>query len=114
MRKLLLPDIEFTTLDEAGKPQPVSAAHQLLQLASVPSKQGETFTIDEIRQRLPLVDKLAAAAKDRATELLLEEEEYATLLQAATASTWMGVSRAALELVEAVEKAKTVAVEERD
>ena len=113
MRKLLIPDLEFTAMGERGIPQRVSAAQQLLQLASVPSKQGETFTIDEIRQRLPLVEKLAAVVEAKGNEVLLEDSEYAILLQAVGASTWMGVSRTALDLVEAVEKAETVEVKEQ-
>ena len=113
MKKLLIPDITFTALDASGKPQGVSAAQQLLQLASAPSEQGKTFTIDEIRQRLPLVEKLAAAVADDAKELLLEDSEYAILLEAVRTSTWTGVSRAALALVEAVEAAETVEVGEK-
>lgn len=112
MRKLLIPDIQFTALDERNVPQKVSAAQQLQQFASVPSKPGETFTIDEIRERLPVVDKLAAAAQNGSNEVLLEDSEYATLMQAVSASTWMGVSRAALDLVKAVEDAETVKVAE--
>ena len=112
MRKLLIPDISFNALNERNVPQKVSAAQQLLLLASVPSQQGETFTINDIRQRLPLVDKLAAVAENGSDEVLLEDSEYDTLLQAVNASTWMGVSRTALELVEAVEKAETIEVKE--
>ncbi len=113
MRKLCIPDISFSALGEKGEVQRVSAAQQLLQLASVPSEPGKTFTIDEIRQRLPLVDKLAAAVADDDKEMLLEDSEYAILLEAIKTSTWTGVSRAALSLVEAVEAAESVEVEEQ-
>lgn len=112
MRKLVIPDVGFMALDEKNTPQRVEAAQQLVQLVSVPSQQGEAFTIDDIRKRLPLVDKLAAAAEDGSDEVLLEDSEYDVLLQAVKASTWTGISRAALELVEAVESAETTGVKE--
>ena len=112
MRKLLIPDISFAALDAEGTLQKATAVQQLQQLVSLPSKPGDTFTIEEIRQRLPLVDKLANAAEVNSREVLLEDLEYSILLQAVQASTWMGVSRAALELVEAVEKAEDIEVAE--
>jgi hypothetical protein len=114
MRKLVIPDISFAAQDGEGTIQMVSAAQQLQQLASVPSNQGQPLTIEDIRQRLPLVEKLAEVAGNGSHEVLLEEEEYATLLQAVQASTWTGVSRGALELVDAVEKAETVEVKETE
>jgi hypothetical protein len=114
MRKLSFPAVSFAAQDEEGAIHTVSAAQQLHQLASVPSDRNRPLTIEDIRHRLPLVEKLSSAAKNESREVLLEEEEYNTLLQAVKSSTWMNVSHAVLELVEAVEKAETVKVEEQE
>lgn len=108
MKKILLPDITFG-VQINGSIKAISAAEQLRAIASSPSKPGDVFTIDQIRARLPLVEKLI----DDPAEVLIEDSEYAELLEAVRACTWQGVSRAAVELVDAVEAAEEVKVKER-
>jgi hypothetical protein len=111
MRKVVFPDVSFNLRTEEGL-QPVSVGEQLHLIAAAPSKPGEAFTIDQIRARLPLVDKLSALTGER--ELLLEETEYTELLAAVKQSTWSGVSAAAIALVDAIEAAEVVDVAEKE
>jgi hypothetical protein len=110
MRKVVFPDVQFGINTDDGY-RPMSVAAQLHIIASAPSKPGDVFTIDQIRARLPLVEKLSAL-KD-ATEVLLEESEYTELLQAVQQSTWNGVSPAAVALADAIAEAEIVEVDEK-
>ena len=112
MKKLVVPDVSFNALGPDGEMLPVSAVSQLCQIVSAPSTPDGVFTITDIRGRLPLLEKLEEAEKAGKKEVLLEDAEYAVLSEAAKASMWRGVSRAALELVEAVGAAETVEVAE--
>lgn len=109
MRKITLPDVTFAVPDGDGT-RAISAGGQLHIIAAVPSRPGESFTIDQIRARLPLVEKLSMLGDG--TVILLEESEYAELLSAVERTTWSGVSLEAVALVDAVRDAETVEVEE--
>ena len=109
MRKVVFPNISFNIRTEGGL-ETLSVGRQLHIIAATPGRPGESFTIDQIRARLPLVDKLVAL--DDEMELLLEEEEYTELLVAMKQSTWSGVNAAALALLEAIEAAEIVEVAE--
>lgn len=113
MRKLVIPEVSFTALGPDGVVQPITAAEQMRQIAAVPSRPDGLLTIDEIRARLPLVEKLEEASRDGKKEVLLEDAEYGVLLETMKASMWRGVSQAALDLVEAVETAAIIEVAEQ-
>lgn len=110
MRKIKIPDERFTAREVDGTVRQMSALEQLRLLISVPSRPDTPFTIEDIRQRLPLVEKLEAYEKEGTKEILVEDSEFALLAQAIQQSTWSGVSRGALLLVEAIENAEMVDV----
>ena len=113
MKRVILPDVTFTMVDANGATRSVSGVEQLRILISVPSRPDSPFTLDDIRLRIPVVEKLEAFEQNGAgKELLLEDAEHALILSSLKASTWTGVSKAALELADAVEKAETVGAKE--
>jgi hypothetical protein len=110
MKKVVFPDVSFNARTEDGL-RSISIGEQLHIISASPSKPGDVFTIDQIRARLPLVEKLAALTDEG--EILLEDNEWTELLQAVEQSTWSGVSEAAIALLDAVREATTVTVEEK-
>ena len=110
MRKIKIPDIQFSAPTSNGTVRQVSALEQLRLLVSMPPTREASFTIDDIRLRLPLVEMLEACEVDGQTEILLEDAQHALLVESIRVSTWSGVSRAALVLADAVTEAEEVAV----
>lgn len=97
--------LRLLTVDE------VSAAEQLraLLLASKPL-DGRAFTIAEMRERGPILDKLEDC--DDGT-LLLQDTEYTLLSALLNATSWEGYNPDAVKLGDAVDNAEDVPVEEK-
>lgn len=105
MKKIVLPKVEFTV--GAKK---VKAAEQLrLLLMMQPPENTKFFTIEEMRLRIPVIDKLEKAEND----VLLEDNEHGLLVNLINNATWGGVNRDAVTLADAVVNAQNVEVKEK-
>jgi hypothetical protein len=108
MKRIDLPEVTFTIRGPDGKIlEAIGAARQLYNIVSFPPPQ-KGLTLDDIRQRIPLCDKLIGAD----SVLVLEDSEYATLSEAFQEASWSGVSKDIIALADALADAKTVNVEE--
>ena len=72
----------------------------------------EGVTIEDMRRRIAVIDKIEKAAKTEAGHLLLEAEERAALLAVLKKRRFAGVFRGIIELLDAVENAPDVEVTE--
>ena len=72
----------------------------------------EGVTIDDMRKRIGLMDKIERAVKAGADHVLLETEEQKTLVAVMRARRFGGVFRAAIEMMDAIENAPDVEVTE--
>lgn len=114
MRRITLPDITFGAVDrlDNGEEEVVSlsAAQQLYRLVMfAPTDRG--FTLEDVRRRLPVGEKLDRVKKN---VLLLEDAEHAIVQEAINAASWRGVSPSVIALADAVENAETVNVDDED
>ncbi len=107
MKRITLPDVTFSARDDDGTPQSISAGQQLYRIVAFPPPQ-KGLTIDDIRKRLPLCDKLAKTNGN----LLLEDSEYAILTEAFSEANWRGVSHDIVALGDALTDAESVEAEQ--
>lgn len=110
MRKLIIPDVSFNALDGDGTVTVLSAAQQLYRLVMFAQSPERGFTVDDVRRRLPLGEKLDKAKKT----LLLEDAEHALLQEAFKEASWRGASQNVIALADAIENAETVNVDAED
>ena len=110
MKKITLPDITFSVAGRDGTVTSIGAAEQLRLLVSFAPSPNEPLTLDDIRRRLPILDKLEALDGKKKQGLVLEDAEYAVLQAVVAGSVWTGVNRDAIALADAVEGAETVEV----
>lgn len=107
MKKITLPNVTFTALAPDGSTvEEISPAQQLYRIVAYPPPQ-KGLSIDDIRLRLPLADKLAKANRT----VLLEDGEYTVLMEAMREASWRGVSRDVVALADALAEAETIDVE---
>lgn len=95
-----------------GRPEPISLDWAEIMLSSMRDGGLEGVTIDDMRRRIAVIDKIEKAAKTEAAYLLLESEERAALLAVLKKRRFGGVFRAVIELLDAVENAPDVEVTE--
>ena len=112
MRKVVFPDAQFVITDKEGTVHTLSAIEQLTILISLPNKSMGTFSLGEMRLRIPIVEKLDAAARTKEAEILFEDAEYTLIQKELELSIWGGVSKSALALADAVENAEVVEIKE--
>ncbi len=108
MRRITLPDIMFNVLSKDGQGlTTINAAQQLYQLVMY-AQSEKGFTLEEIRSRLPLGEKLDNAKG----VLLLEDAEYSIVQDAFKEASWRGVSPNVIALADAIESAEAVNIDE--
>lgn len=110
MREIVLPDLQFTIQDHTGEVRKIGTAEQLYLLVSIAPDAQHPFSLDEIRQGLPLVAKLDELRKNGGNTLELEDAQWDLLSLTIQRSTWTARSEDVVTLADAVLQAKVVQV----
>lgn len=111
MKKVVFPKVTFS-LKYGDELREGSPAEQLLALLlASPPVNGQAFTIAEMRQRGPIIDKLEALKGS--APLLLEEAEHTLLAAILENATWGGYNRGAVALGDALRDAEEAQVQEK-
>ncbi len=112
MRRLVFPEVSFTRIEpdgDKGIVVPITAAEQLEQVVTFPPPEV-SLSLDEIRKRVPLADKLRKARRSK--QILLEEVEWETLQRAFGQTSWRAATASVVALADAIAGAKTIEVKE--
>lgn len=89
-----------------AEPQPLTFADMLLGVMQAPPQQG--LSMQEIVERMPVIDALKTAQETKATSLLLEDAQWGTLNRLlASFSHWRLVDSFVVDLGDAVSKAES-------
>ena len=107
MKQIPLKTISVNVPNEA-EPVPLTYAESFRAVLGAPRRDG--YSLEDIRTRVPIVDKLTAAIENESASLLLEDAQYKHLLAAVRAHRFGIVSRAILDMVDDLEHAPDVDV----
>lgn len=88
-----------------AEPQELTFAEMLLGVTQAPPQQG--LSMQEVVERMPVIDALKAAQETKATSLLLEDAQWGTLNRLLASFThWRLVDQFVVDLGDAVSKAE--------
>lgn len=110
-RKICFPDVTFGISLGNGRIAERSAREQLIGLLSQPDEPGQAVNVKWMRDRIRLVEDLEAGD---GAEFVASEDQWKMMVQAVNKSAWLGLSREALALADAVEGAELVTVAEQE